>query len=193
VPVVGRHFIRAALSALAIAREIGLTPEEINVGFQNFKSVSGRCEVQQIGSWTVIDDSYNANPESMRAACQTLHDWNAQHRRLLITGDMLELGEHSAQSHFEIGLNAAQAGIDLLLAYGEHADDVIRGAMSGGLPANRLAQCDHFEVLLTALDCLLDSEDVLLVKGSRGMRMERVVDWLKHKSVANPQTLTPKP
>ena len=178
----GRHFLRASLTALAIAREIGLSPTEIAAGFQNFQAVPGRCQVQRIGSWTLIDDSYNANPASMQAACETLRDWQGAHKKLLITGDMLELGEHAEQSHYELGRAAAAAHLDGLLVFGEYADHVIRGAHDGGMRLNRLAVCDDFEILLTILDCVLAPEDVVLIKGSRGMRMERVRDWMRQKA-----------
>lgn len=211
VPVSGRHFITAALSALAIAYEIGLSSKSITEGFANFQAAPGRCEVHRIGPWTVIDDSYNANPASMRAACETLRDWQGANKRLLITGDMLELGTHTERAHIQLGRAAAEVAVDGLLVMGEHAELVIRGALAGGLRRSRLAQCDDMETLLTALDCVLEPADVLLVKGSRGMRMERVIEWLRQKiessglrvedshqpqvlsSTLNPQPLTLNP
>jgi UDP-N-acetylmuramoyl-tripeptide--D-alanyl-D-alanine ligase len=182
VPVTGRHFLRASLTALAIGREIGLSPTEIAAGFQNFQPVPGRCQIQRIGSWTLIDDSYNANPASMRAACETLRDWQGANKKLLIIGDMLELGEHAEQSHYELGRIAAASHLDGLLAFGQHAEHVIRGAHDGGMHTNRAAVCDDFEILLTILNCTLAPDDVVLIKGSRGMRMERVRDWLQTKA-----------
>ena len=181
VPVSGRHFLTAALTALAIANEIGLSPTNIAQGFANFQAVPGRCQVHHIGPWTVIDDTYNANPASMRAACETLRDWQGVNKRLLITGDMLELGTHAESAHIELGRAAAEAGVDGLLVVGEQAEMVIHGALAGGLRHSRLAQCDDLETLLTVLDCVLEPGDVVLVKGSRGMRMERVVEWLRQK------------
>lgn len=181
VPVTGRHFLRASLTALAIAREIGLTPSQIAAGFANFQPAPGRCHVQQIGPWTVIDDTYNANPASMRAACETLRDWQGARKRLLITGDMLELGEHAAEAHIELGRAAAEARVDGLLVLGQYAEHVMRGAFDGGLRRHRLVQCDQLDILLLVLDCILEPGDVLLIKGSRGMRMERVIDWLRHR------------
>ena len=182
VPVTGRHFLQASLTALTIAREIGITNSEIAAGFANFQPAPGRCQVHQIGPWTVIDDTYNANPASMRAACETLRYWHGANKRLLIVGDMLELGSHAEQAHVELGRTAAEAGIDGLLAFGPHAAHVIDGAQDHGLHPSRLAQCDHLEILLTVLDCVIEPGDVLLVKGSRGMRMERVIDWLREKA-----------
>lgn len=182
VPVSGRHFLTAALTALTIANEIGLSPSNIARGFANFQAAPGRCQVHHIGPWIVIDDTYNANPASMRAACATLRDWQGVNKRLLITGDMLELGTYSEQAHIELGRAAAEVGVDGLLVIGEQAERVIQGALAGGLRPSRLAQCDDLEILLAALDCVLESGDVLLVKGSRGMRMERVVEWLRDKA-----------
>lgn len=207
VPVTGRHFLRASLTALAIAREFGLSPEQMAAGFANFQAAPGRCQIHSIGPWTVIDDSYNANPASMRAASETLRDWHGANKRLLVLGDMLELGAHAEQAHVDVGRAAADARVDGLLVFGQHAEHVIRGALDGGLRPSRLAQCDHLEILLTVLDCVLEPGDVLLVKGSRGMRMERVIDWLREKakglgvrgqglvmtptSTSNPQPLIP--
>ncbi|HLQ45517.1 MAG TPA: UDP-N-acetylmuramoyl-tripeptide--D-alanyl-D-alanine ligase, partial [Planctomycetaceae bacterium] len=185
VPVTGRHFLQAALTALAIAREIGLSPAQIAAGFQNFDSLPGRCQVHRIGPWTVIDDSYNASPASMRAACETLRDWQGANKRLLVTGDMLELGKHTKQSHFELGRAAAEARFDGLLAFGEQAEHVIRGAYDGGMSASRLALCDHLEILLMVLDCVLEKNDVVLIKGSRSTRMERVLEWMQQQAEAS--------
>ena len=182
VPVSGRHFLTAALTALAIAYEIGLSPTNIAKGFANFQAAPGRCQVHHIGPWTVIDDTYNANPTSMRAACETLRDWQGVNKRLLITGDMLELGTHAESAHIELGRTAAEVGVDGLLVIGKHAERVIHGALAGGLRPSRLVQCDDLEILLTALDCVLEPGDVVLVKGSRGMRMERVIEWLRDKA-----------
>ena len=195
VPVTGRHFLRAALTALAIAREIGMSPTQIADGLANFQATPGRCQVHQIGPWTVIDDTYNANPASMRAACETLRYWHGANKRLLITGDMRELGPHAEQAHVDLGRTAAKTEVDGLLVFGDHAEHVVRGALEAGLPPSRLAQCDHFEILLTVLDCVLEPGDVLLVKGSRSTRMERVIDWLRAKSGSRVEltALSPQP
>lgn len=182
IPVVGRHFLQAALTALAIAREVGLSTADISAGFEQFQPAPGRCEVHHIGPWTVIDDSYNANPHSMRAACETLRHWQGGRKRLLVAGDMLELGDHAESAHYDVGRTAAMAQVDGLLLFGEFAEHVARGATEAGYPCSRLAICDHFEILLAVLDCVLEPEDVVLVKGSRGMRMERVLDWLRQRA-----------
>lgn len=178
----GRHHVRAALFALAIGREIGMSPADMERGLEIFQSVPGRCVSERIGPWTVIDDTYNANPASMRAACETLRDWHTSGRRLLVVGDMLELGKDANELHRELGRFAAECGIDRVAVQGDHAADVIRGCLEGGLTADCLAECRDNDVLLAVLDCWLEPDDVLLVKGSRGMRMERVVEHLREQA-----------
>jgi UDP-N-acetylmuramoyl-tripeptide--D-alanyl-D-alanine ligase len=132
-------------------------------------------------NWTVIDDSYNASPTSAEAACEWLKSFPvaAGGRRYLVLGDMLELGRDASREHFEIGCRAADAGLQGVLAFGELAGDVARGASRGGLSPGRIVATADLSVLQTVLDCWLEPGDAVLVKGSRGMRMERVVSWLK--------------
>jgi UDP-N-acetylmuramoyl-tripeptide--D-alanyl-D-alanine ligase len=181
VPATGRHHVIAALATIAIAREVGLEDGALAAGLNSFRPVPGRCRLEEVGPWSVIDDTYNANPSSMQAACHVLRDWAGFGKRILVTGDMLELGDLSAECHRQLGRCAAEADVDRLLVYGEHAAHVIGGALDAGLPTHCLAQCDDFEALLAVLDCWLDEGDVVLVKGSRALRMERVVEWLRQR------------
>ena len=179
LPTAGRHHLSAALCAIAIAKEIGLEPADIAEALQSFRPPPGRCRLEQIGCWTIINDTYNANPTSMQAACRHLRDWQTAGRKLLIAGDMLELGTRTAEFHREFGRSAAESGIDHLLVHGQQARHVIGGAIERGMPTHRLAECENFDAVLTVLDCWLEPGDVVLVKGSRAMRMERVVEWLR--------------
>lgn len=179
VPAAARHYLTAALCAIAVAREIGMDASAIAAGLQSFVPQPGRCTVEQLCGWTVIDDTYNANPTSMEAACICLGDWSATGRKVLVTGDMLELGRDSDRYHQELGGLAAQKGIDRLLALGAQSEHVIRGALRGGMHTHCVAECRDLDSLLAILDCWLDPGDVVLVKGSRGMRMERVIEWIK--------------
>jgi UDP-N-acetylmuramoyl-tripeptide--D-alanyl-D-alanine ligase len=180
VPVSGRHLLTNALIAVAIAREVGVPHELIVQGLSGYEPEAGRCRVQACGPWTVIDDTYNASPTSVAAACQTLQSTSGptRSRRYLVLGDMLELGTTSAAEHLAIGRQAAGCQIDGVLAFGDFAADVARGASQGGLRSGQLVATRDLDVLLTVLDCWLEPGDIVLVKGSRGMRMERVVEWL---------------
>lgn len=188
--VPARHYLSAALCALAVAREIGMNAAAIAEGFGNFRGAPGRCQVEKTGQWTLIDDTYNASPLSMQAACLCLKDWPASGQRMLIAGDMLELGDAAAQSHAELGECAAATRIDRLLAVGEQAEHVAEGALRAGMSPHQIAECRDFDALLAVLDCWLGAGDVVLVKGSRGMRMERIVQWIRERgSTTSQQTM----
>lgn len=182
VPATGRQHLFAALAALAVGREIGMSTHEIAAGLRAFHAAEGRCRLLQVGPWTVVDDTYNASPASMRAAVELLAGWPHSTPRLLVVGDMLELGPEAARFHRDLGQLAADSGIEGVLVHGRYADDVVRGALAAGMDAHRLAVCPHFDALLTVLDCWLEPGAVVLVKGSRAMRMERVVGWMEQRA-----------
>lgn len=184
LPAIGRHHLNSALLSLAVAREIGLTEAEISAGFKAFVPVHSRCEKLSIGEWTVIDDTYNASPAAMLAACVTLRDWHAARRRVLVAGDMLELGEHAAAFHTQLGELVAECRFDRVLAVGEHADAVAAAARQHGVDAGCLACCRDFDTACVLLDCWLEPGDVILVKGSRGLRMERFIEHLRRRAAA---------
>lgn len=180
LPMIGRHNLTNALCALAIGREIGIPHSQLAESLADFEPVAGRSSVRHIGSWTVIDDTYNASPLAFHAAVKTLMEYPlASHRRrFVIAGDMLELGTSARNEHRRLGETIGQSGIDRLLVTGDHADDVAAGALSGGMSSHHIAAAQDWDLLLFLLECWLEPEDVLLVKGSRGLRMERVIDWL---------------
>ncbi len=180
--IAGRHHVTSALAAIAIAREVGMDKGQIAAGLQEFQPASGRCQIRKIGPWTVIDDSYNANPKSVLSACDVLADWKGANQKLLAIGDMLELGDESCRYHYEVGRQVAVAGIDHLTAYGSQAKHIIRGARDAGMDGDCLDACKVFNDLLESLKRRLQPDDVVLVKGSRTMHMERVVQWLNHQS-----------
>jgi UDP-N-acetylmuramoyl-tripeptide--D-alanyl-D-alanine ligase len=99
---------------------------------------------------------------------------------------MLELGPEAPHWHRELGRQATEAGADRLVAFGRHADDVVRGAAETGMAPHRLASCEDLETVLLQLDCWLEPGDLVAVKGSRGMRMERIVDWLRDRATEFP-------
>jgi len=181
---IGRHHVTSALACIAVAREIGLSDAEIAQGLKQFQPVGGRSRKLDVGSWTIIDDTYNASPASMAAACQTLKNWQTAGRKWLVLGDMLELGPESATFHRQLGELAARSHIDGVIATGSFAGDTISAARSAGMQAGQLAVCRDFSTVLLHLDCWLAPGDVALVKGSRGMRMEQVIEQLKSRAEA---------
>lgn len=175
VPVTGRHYLTAALVAIAIARQIDMTEEEIQHGLNQFESTDGRSKTLSIGPWTIIDDTYNANPLSMSAACRLLKDWSTTGKRILLTGDMLSLGEWSDDFHHLLGEEVTRSKIDCLIAYGSQAANVAGSARKHGMDAGCLGSCHDPQIVMTLLDLWLEQGDVLLIKGSRGMQMESFI------------------
>jgi UDP-N-acetylmuramoyl-tripeptide--D-alanyl-D-alanine ligase len=180
LPQSGRHMLSNALLAVAVARELGVPEETIAAGLLDFTPAPGRGQALRCGPWLVIDDTYNASPTSAAAAGRHLASIQGPPRckRYLVLGDMLELGALSADEHFHIGRLLGELRLDGVLAYGEFANDVARGAAAGGLRPGRLVATRDMQVLQAVLECWLEPGDIVLVKGSRGMHMERMVDWL---------------
>ncbi len=179
VPVNGKHHLTAALIAIAVGRQIDMTDEEIQQGLQSFTSTQGRCQTISIGPWTVIDDSYNANPMSMSAACRTLKDWQTKGKRIFLAGDMLALGEWSEDFHHLLGEEITRSKIDRLIAIGSQAAYVAGSARKNGMDAGCLGTCCDQETAMMLLDLWLEPDDVILIKGSRGMKMETFIPRLQ--------------
>jgi UDP-N-acetylmuramoyl-tripeptide--D-alanyl-D-alanine ligase len=179
VPATGRHHLTAALLGIVVAREFGLDADEIHEGLSRFQPAAGRCQQKHVGNITLIDDTYNSNPRSVQAACDLLEDWPVATRRLLVLGDMLELGKVAADLHFNTGQYIGEADLDGLIAVGRFADDLVAGAIESGMASKRIATCQDHAVLTAVLDCWLQAGDVVLVKGSRSTHMESVVHWIE--------------
>ena len=175
--VAGRHFVSAALSAVAVARWCGIGDRVSAESLSGFRTARGRCRVEKTALGTVIDDSYNASPESMLAACRLLSEWRGKGRRILVLGDMAELGDQAANCHGEVGAAvAASGGIDRLWAAGWWAESTVAAAVEAGMPRKATWSADSVEQLLESLPGLLQEGDTVLVKGARRARMERVVE-----------------
>jgi UDP-N-acetylmuramoyl-tripeptide--D-alanyl-D-alanine ligase len=178
--VYGLHNIYNALAAAAAATALGVAPEVIGAGLEAFTPVAKRFNLEEVGGIVLIDDSYNANPASMAAALVTLRDISDESRTIAVLGDMLELGEGSAKAHREVGRLAATC-VDRLYLLGALAETVAAGAVEGGLAAAEVMVAkDHGEILADLVR-VLTKGDYLLVKGSRGMRMETVAEGIRQR------------
>lgn len=173
LPVQGEHNVTNALAAVAVGLRCGVSAENIAAGLADFKNTGMRQRIYDLGALHIIEDCYNAGPESMRAALAVLS--GAEGRKIAVLGGMLELGDFAPKEHYEVGREAAKVA-DALFAYGTHSEEYVRGANDAGLSQ---AQCfDSHEALAEALKKTLLPGDTLLVKGSRGMKMERVLRLL---------------
>jgi UDP-N-acetylmuramoyl-tripeptide--D-alanyl-D-alanine ligase len=176
LPLCGRHHLTTGLSVIAAATELGYSPIEIQQGFDAFRIVPGRGDVKLTTPITIIDDTYNANPVSCQAACETLANWKTTGKRVLILGDMLELGPLAAEYHEALGRFAGTQQLNVILAVGEHAGQVITGIRKSAKPNTIVLSFAEHDELIRELQPILTPGDVVLVKGSRGMRMETVVE-----------------
>ena len=171
VPAFGRHMVYAALEGAAVGILLGLTDEEIQKGVRAFELVGRRAAVCELGSITLVDDSYNANPDSVKCGVDSLLSLPGRH--VCILGDMRELGEDSPAMHFDVGRYAAERGVDAVWSCGDYGANLAAGA---GEKGRSFADA---EALIAALPDLVQEGDAILVKASRGARFERISEALK--------------
>jgi UDP-N-acetylmuramoyl-tripeptide--D-alanyl-D-alanine ligase len=175
IPAYGSHMAMAALPAAVIGRLLGVSDEEICRGILTYEPVGSRANVYETGYITIIDDCYNANPNSVKAALTSLSALPG--RRVAILGDMLGLGEQADELHGEIGAFAAQGGVDCLICCGDKAALIYGGYRdAGGVGASYSpSKAD----LIAALPGLIQEGDSVLIKASNGMKFDEVVPHLK--------------
>ena len=171
LPAVGKHNVYNALAAIAVAWNLGLNVEEIVAGLKNYTPAGMRMLLKKVNGVNVIEDCYNASPLSMNAALDTLALFSG--RKIAVLADMLELGEHSERLHREIGAKVAACGVNALITYGERAEYIAAAAKENGM--TRVMAFRSHDDVRSFLRGFLRTDDVLLVKGSRGMELEKVL------------------
>lgn len=181
----GLHNVANALAAAAAAVALGIDPQIIRDGLQSFSPYDKRFNLQLVNGITLIDDTYNANPASMEAALVTVRDLKQGQRAIAVLGDMLELGPEAEAAHVSVGRIAASC-VDIVVATGSFAAKVAEGALSGGCHAeNVVIAADHASVI-AQVRRLMKSGDYILIKGSRGMRMDVVAADLRTGPASQP-------
>lgn len=169
----GRHYVSDALAAISVGNALGVSLEKARESLAAFHNMEGRQEIFEAMGCTVIKDCYNASPESMKAALMVLG--RRQGRRIAVLGDMLELGPCTQAEHYRIGRIAAEKA-DMVFAYGPNGSRVISGALTGGMTEQQARAFEDRDKIITALKYTVKPGDVLLFKGSRGMRIDLILD-----------------
>ena len=176
VPMLGRHAVQTALRAAAAGLVCGLSWQEIVQGLQQARNQLRLVAVRLPNGALVLDDSYNAAPESMLAALNLLNE--IEGRKIAVLGDMLELGPYESEGHRLVGLRAAEVA-DHLVTLGTRARTIAEAAVKAGLPAAQVTHVEDVSQAVEVLRHLLKEGDVVLVKGSHGLRMDRIVAALE--------------
>ncbi|MFH1562403.1 MAG: UDP-N-acetylmuramoyl-tripeptide--D-alanyl-D-alanine ligase [Nitrospirota bacterium] len=176
VPILGLHNVYNVLGATAIALAAGIDWKLIKDAYQELKTPYGRMELHSCGNVKVINDAYNANPTSMKAALETLDQIQTNGRKIFVMGDMLELGDFTKSFHQSVVKKAIETGVNILFTLGEDAGRAAKDAGSQGI---KVYQCETNEEIITKLKKILVPQDIILIKGSRRMKLEEVVEGLK--------------
>lgn len=176
VPAPGKHNLLNAGFAILIAREAGMSWEQIQTGFSRYKPPAMRWEMQRCGSYTVINDAYNANPVSMQAALETFAQMQVQGRKWLVLGDMLELGAEAEERHRAVGKAVARGAWEGLAAVGIYAKTLRSAAIEAGYPEKKCAAFVSVDDVAGWLVPQLERNDAVLLKGSRGVALEKFLE-----------------
>lgn len=181
IPLPGEHMLYNALAATAVGVQFGLSIEKIREGIRNVEPVGGRSHVIHTDRMTLIDDCYNANPVSMKAAIDLLAvtDTDGGKRRVAILGDMFELGEKEKELHAEVGTYAAEKNIDELICIGALCQNMYEAAKDVENTTTKVYYFADKESMLTRLDELICNGDIVLIKASHGMHFEKLLEKLQ--------------
>jgi UDP-N-acetylmuramoyl-tripeptide--D-alanyl-D-alanine ligase len=171
IAVPAEHMVRNAVLAAAAGLELGLSLDEVRTGLEKCVLAGGRLHRRSLGKVRFLDDTYNANPESMRAALRTLAGVPVEGRRVAVLGKMAELGEETEREHLRLGAAAVENGIDILIGIGEEGGFIARGA-EDQIETHVFADQEAAAAFLRSE---INPEDLVLVKGSRSARMELVL------------------
>lgn len=173
LPVLGMHHVLDALAGLAVAERLGVPLDRAAAALRDYRPLAMRQQIYHVNEVTVIDDSYNSSPDAAKSSLSVLAGFRAG-RRVAVLADMLELGEYSRQAHFEVGVCAAENGVDILLTVGPEAKAVAEGARSvrSGIDCRVFENNDQ---AAAELKSFLSPGDAVLVKGSRGMHTDEIV------------------
>ncbi|MBP3906705.1 MAG: UDP-N-acetylmuramoyl-tripeptide--D-alanyl-D-alanine ligase [Peptostreptococcaceae bacterium] len=175
IPTVGKHNIYNAMAAILVGLILGMELEDIKLGLRGFTASKMRLDIFKKDDLTIINDAYNASPDSMKAALDILGRY--EKRRVAILGDMFEMGEHSEYGHRLVGESSIN-NVDVLITVGDMSKFIGYEAKKLGLDSNNIYHFKTKELAIESLDSLINKDDAVLVKASRGMKLEEIVEYL---------------
>ena len=175
IPTVGKHNIYNAMAAILVGLNLNMTIEEIKDGLKDFQCTKNRLDIIKKDKLTIIDSVYNASIDSMSAALNILGRY--ENRRVAILGDMFEMGEFAEFGHRQVG-KAALGNIDIMIAIGKDSEFIVKELKENNMNENNLYHFETKEEAIENLDNIIKDDDVILVKASRGMNLEKVVEYL---------------
>lgn len=178
IPCLGMHNVYNALAAISVALDMGIHLDDIKSGLLKYKGLSMRQQIIHINGVNIIDDSYNASPDSVKSSVSVLRTLHISGKNIVVMSDMLELGERSEEIHYELGKYMAVEGIDVLITVGDLAKSIYRGANDSSI-AIKTIHCKDNDDAFKQVMSLVERGDKILVKGSRGMHTEEIVSKLK--------------
>ncbi|MDF2671400.1 MAG: UDP-N-acetylmuramoyl-tripeptide--D-alanyl-D-alanine ligase, partial [Paenibacillus sp.] len=179
LPLLGKHQMINAMGAIAAARYMGISYASITKGLLRIEATGMRNERIPIGRHTVINDAYKSNPSSVRAALHTMYKLKGYKRKVVVLGDMVELGEESEEMHIDIGMNLDHRHVDLLICLGPMASYIAESAKRN-FPLDRVILCtNQQQVVAHLVEAMQEEQCLILIKGSRSLQMEAVVDALR--------------
>ena len=178
VPTIGQHNILNAMSAILVGLELGLTLDEIRNGLNTYTATGMRLDIIEDEKYTIINDCYNASPDSMKASLKVLNTFDT--RKVAILGDIFEMGDMAEMGHRQVG-PAVVENADLLITIGNDSKFIGDEAISLGFNKNSVYHFNNKEDLFNEIDNILNNNDIILVKASRGMKLEDIVNYLLEK------------
>jgi UDP-N-acetylmuramoyl-tripeptide--D-alanyl-D-alanine ligase len=180
LPLPGRHNVANALAAIAASSVFDIPPEDIRLALAGFQNLHQRSEILTLtGEVTVINDCYNSNPLAMERMLEALADWPGARRRIVVAGEMLELGPASPELHRAVGRKCAPSGVEWAIGAQGTAQFFVEGAVEGGIPVSHARYFPDAKAAGEFCQSLMAPGDVFLVKGSRGVHLETVIEMLK--------------
>lgn len=182
IPCLGEHNVYNALIAYVVGKELEISSDEIVKGMLNFVTSGMRQKLVDFNGASLIEDCYNASPDSMKAAIKTLSEMKTEGKKIIVISDMLELGSISKEAHYNIGKMISESNIDELYCFGSLAKEYVCGAEQNGMSKDKIYFFDSKIDLATSLEKAINKNDVIWFKASRGMKLEEVIQKIYNKA-----------